>query len=436
MGDDNPMITDKNNDLKEQRCPYCGKTLSVNEYKHAMEEFKAKAAQKYKDEYEKQKKFYEEQIKKQETILQDKIQELTNSHDTELKTITRELQISFQNQIENVKKTYDEVNIQQRKDFGELIDKQSSQYEEEIYKKDRQYQELKEDLEQFKADAINDARSKVQKEIDEKNIQIQRLGAKVESLSNDLSKTQSELSGEVGEISLLKKLENAFPEDTFRRQTRGNSSGDIIHYIKTDTGAFLDPIVYDNKESASVTKHDIEKAKRYRETHGSDYVIIVSRNLPKEISETFGGEKEGILIVHPRTVVLVAKEIRKGLIGIAKESSGKKHQLTKQAKLYDYVRSKDFVRNLASISQIESRLSDFQKKEIKYHKTLWKNQEEIYDSLTEVHTNISSRIDAIIQQQAQQQEKDMQPDTVQQLNNKAAVIDGNGNGSSRGDISS
>ena len=277
----------------------------------------------------------------------------------------------------------DEINAERQKEFRELIERQSTQYEEEIYEKDRQCQELKENIEQYKVQAVNDARLLVENEMLEKNTQIHRLGEKVDSLSKELSKTQSELSGEVGELNLLKKLEKAFPEDTFRRQTRGNSTGDIIHYIKTDTGTFLDPIVYDNKESASVTKQDIEKAKRYRETHGTDYVIIVSRNLPKDISEGFGGEKEGILIVHRNAIVLVAREIRKGLIGIAKESSGKKGQLTKQAKLFEYVRSKDFVRNLASISESEKRLSDLQEKEIKSHKTLWKNREEICENLTD-----------------------------------------------------
>ena len=124
------------------------------------------------------------------------------------------------------------------------------------------------------------------------------------------------------------------------------------------------------------------------------------------------------------------------MIGIAKESSGKKYQLTKQAKLYDYIRSKDFARNLASISQSENRLSDLQDKEIRSHKTLWKNREETCENLTEAYTNISSRIDAIIQQeqeQEQEEQNDIQHYTFQRLKNNA-MVDGNGNG--RGDTSS
>jgi len=49
------MIVDKNNDYEEQKCPYCGKQLSGDKYEHAMEEFRAKAAQEYMVQYEKQK---------------------------------------------------------------------------------------------------------------------------------------------------------------------------------------------------------------------------------------------------------------------------------------------------------------------------------------------------------------------------------------------
>ncbi len=119
------------------------------------------------------------------------------------------------------------------------------------------------------------------------------------------------------------------------------------------------------------------------------------------------------------------------MIGIAKESSGKKYQLTKQAKLYDYIRSKDFARNLASISQSENRLSDLQDKEIRSHKTVWKNREEICENLTEAYTNITSRVDAIIQQEQEQEEQnDIQHPASQRLKNNA-MADGNGNG--RGD---
>ena len=59
-----------------------------------------------------------------------------------------------------------------------------------------------------------------------------------------------------------------FPEDQFRRQKRGKSTGDIYgHRIRTKTSIIDIPIVYDNKQAESVTPSDITKAKKYQEIH-------------------------------------------------------------------------------------------------------------------------------------------------------------------------
>lgn len=55
MGGDEAMIAYNKNGYEEQKCPYCGKQLSGDEYKHAMEEFKAKAVQEYMIQYKSKK---------------------------------------------------------------------------------------------------------------------------------------------------------------------------------------------------------------------------------------------------------------------------------------------------------------------------------------------------------------------------------------------
>jgi hypothetical protein len=94
---------------EELTCPYCGKQISREEYKHAMEEFKLKTAQEYMHESEKQRKYFEERIEEQKKIVQEKTSELTKSHKEELKVIKQELQMSYQEQLGQTKKTYDEI---------------------------------------------------------------------------------------------------------------------------------------------------------------------------------------------------------------------------------------------------------------------------------------------------------------------------------------
>ena len=86
-------------------------------------------------------------------------------------------------------------------------------------------------------------------------------------LKKQISQSQAELKGEAGEIDLYAKLTEAFPEDQFRRQTRGRATGDIVQQIRTKTGIVDIPIVYDNKEADSITTNDITKAKKYQQIH-------------------------------------------------------------------------------------------------------------------------------------------------------------------------
>ena len=66
--------------------------------------------------------------------------------------------------------------------------------------------------------------------------------------------------------------------------------------ISMPSGTLIDtPIVYDNKEDTSITKKDREKAKYYRDNHNTDYLIIVSNRLPKDIKNGCIGQKDGIL---------------------------------------------------------------------------------------------------------------------------------------------
>jgi hypothetical protein len=108
-----------------------------------------------------------------------------------------------------------------------------------------------------------------------------------------MSRTQPELRGEVGEQKLLEDLREAFPEEQFSRQTRRISEGDIIQHLRTASGAMLKiPIVYDNKEVARITKREIEKQQYYEEREGTDYLLVVSPNIPMNVKNGILGKRE------------------------------------------------------------------------------------------------------------------------------------------------
>jgi hypothetical protein len=391
-------------DFPEWKCPYCGKLLTNDEYNHAIKEFRIKAEQEYKEQQRKDREDFEDQKQKLIEKNQEEMDNLSRIYNEHSSKVVEELKTSHKEQIEDLKKSYDELGRQRQNDFDKLLDQRLAPYEEELYEKDMQLQQLQNKQAEFKAQVIEEAKASVQKELDEKDTQIGRYKEKVDELGKQLSETQSERKGQVGEEYLLRILRDEFQKkgDLFVQETRGTSGADIIQQIGTTSGELLETTIgYDNKEAATITAKDIEKAKKDKESLGTDYFIIVG-NLPKENAkkELYYAEKDGILLVNPDIIVAVAGIIRRAIIEISKQSSSKQDKETKQAKVYDYVRGRDFNRQIESICVIHDDMSKLQDKEEKDHKTLWKKREELHKQLRKTYIDISSGLDSIIQEQS------------------------------------
>ena len=320
------MATDSA-DFPEWKCPYCGKLLTNDEYNYAIEEFRVKAEQKYEDQRTKDIQYFEEQERRLIEKNKEDMDNLTKFHNKHSDKILEELKTSYNKQMENLKRSYEELSTQRQEDFKESLSQKMAEYEHELYEKDKRLQELENGLVNFKARATDEAKTFVRNEIEERDTQINRLKKKVDELAKQLSQTQSELKGEAAEINLLRILQDEFQDkgDHFEKETRGSCGADIIQQIRTTSLELLEnKIAYDNKESAAITKQDIEKAKKDKERLQTDYFIIVSRNLPKRDSKDgLYGEKEGILLVHPDIIVAVAWIIRRTIIEISKEVTSK-----------------------------------------------------------------------------------------------------------------
>ena len=181
--------------------------------------------------------------------------------------------------------------------------------------------------------------------------------------------------------------------------------GDIVQKIRTTSASLEMPIVYDNKQAESVTAKDIEKAKKYKDVHATDYVIIVSSNLPKkDVKNGLFGEKEGILLCHPCIVVDVAKQIRRAIIEIGKQSESRKDRENKESKLYDYIRSSEFTSTVEKLHDIYQKAADLQDSEEKAHTRLWRERRKLQSQINDAYVGICTGVDCIIQEQLPMQE--------------------------------
>ena len=412
------------------KCPFCSKPLATKEYNHAQKEMEIKLEENYDEKHKESSKDFEKQIKELKKQHEEIIKNQKTNFEEQSKALQKNLSDANSQAIDLVKKEYEKIFKDNKKSFdaitkdmkkihakdikekekhlAEIKKRLESDSKNNLQEKTKQILELKKQLTNSKKLAKNEAqidfdqkKDKLEQDIRERDIQLKRVSNEIEELKNKLSRNQSEIQGEAGEIDLYEKLTIAFPDDHFRRQKRGTESADIIQTIRTTSESLDTQIVYDNKESKTISKSDLNKAKKYKKIHGTNYAIIVSANLPKkDIPNGFLGRKDGILLVHPSVIVEISRQIRTGIIEISKLSTSKEDKKEKESRLYDYITNQEFFMLLQSIYELHQKMCDVQNKEEKSHHTLWKQRKELQDQLISAYTEISSSIDSITQKEA------------------------------------
>ena len=398
--------------LSSQKCPLCSKSLASKEYKQAISQLEEKLEKNFEKKNESQKESYALELEKIKDQHEDELSESHQSHKEQLAKIRGEVEESYELQSKEMKKNYDTLTKQSQKiseqneqQYEDLEKQLQLSHKKELAEKSKEIIHLEQQQKVYKKAANEKAAAsfeakgrELEQKLSEKDIQLSRFSNEVESLKKQLTQSQSELKGEAGELDLLARLKEVFPNDYFRRQKRGTSSGDIMHQIR-ENGKSLDiPIVYDNKAAKTVTKKDIEKAKKYQKIHGTDYVIIVSANLPKNsVPNGHYGTRDGILLVHPSLVTEVTKQIRTTIIEISKLRLSSKDQKSKQTQLYEYIMSSEFSRIIEEFSTIYEQLYKLQTKEEKDHQTLWKSRNHEIDKLVKLSNDIGSGVESITQ---------------------------------------
>jgi hypothetical protein len=398
--------------LENFKCPLCGKPLESDEYQSAIKKLEGQVAERYNEKNQQSKQEFEREIKKLTEAHQAEVKNLKNSYEEQQRAFRKELQNSNKKQLAGFKKSYDELARKNQKAFGSLKKTLEDEHKKELRKKDQQLTEMRKEQSRLRKLAYEEAKDedsaeirKLKGDIGERDIQIRRFTGEVEELKRQLSESQAELKGEAGEIDLYSTLVQAFPEDNIRRQKRGEVSGDLVQHIRTLSKTLATPIVYDNKQAERVTKKDIEKAKNYKKVHSTEYVIIVSSNLPKkDIKNGLCGEKDGILLAHPSIVIDFSRQIRKAIIEISKQSESEKDRETKESKLYDYVKSQDFGNTIEKIYGIHQKMTELQNREEKAHERLWKERKELQSQINQTYMKISSGIETIIQEKPPMEE--------------------------------
>jgi hypothetical protein len=359
----------------DYKCPLCGSALTSQKYEEARLRMK-----------------------------QDVERELTELKQSQQK-VNSEMKQIYEQQFEEMRKSFQMLRDIDIKRSQEEQNRREETYSKALEQKQKELDNFLREQERFKQLAVDEAKSGAQAEVEvlrndvrERDIQIQRANSEVDSLKRQLSQTQSELKGEAGEIDLFDQLSRAFPNDRLIRKKRGEASADLVQTIVSPSSTLDVPIAFDMKQANTITKDDIERAKGYRKIHGTNYVVIVSRNIPKKyVPNGLFGERDGVLLVHPSLVIEITRHIRGALIELRRQDGSREDIESKQAMLYDYIRGPEYQRAIEELFDVHKAMSDLQRREERYHQTLWKERKNLSDKLVDTGNNIASGVDSIFQ---------------------------------------
>jgi hypothetical protein len=374
-------------EIVQFKCPSCGYLLGEEEYKHACEKSEKQIA---------------EAIKKELRIAEEKIKQLKIEHAKELLQKDEKNKSDTEKEVNKkvTKILSEERNVMELKHNQELAEREKKYSEELVVLKSQNANLIDERIRQ----AVTEAEVRYKQTEEQFKLQHARIEAdnkklmdQVEKLQKTLDNIPAEIRGTAGEFILVDELKKQFVRDEIKAKRVGVAMADAVQVIVTETGERINiPIVYDRKMGDTVTKSDLEKAKNYKMIHNTDYSIIVTTKGIR--NSLFTEEREGILLVHPMVLIDIAKRIRSFIIEASKREKSNISIDSKRDKIYKFVTSAEYNRDVRMKIGIKSSLDEMQRKEEDYHRTTWHKRKESLDKWFELDHKNERTISDIIQE--------------------------------------
>jgi hypothetical protein len=219
-----------------------------------------------------------------------------------------------------------------------------------------------------------------------------------ERLQRQLEQLSAADRGDWNEEVILRELQLAFREDEIRRQRRGRAGSDILHAVHHRSGGEQQEaglIIYECKDTLRWSKDFIAQAKKAAKSHGTPYVILVSRAFPQRRKEMF--VEDGVIVVHPTHVIHMARVVRSMVIGIHQAKLSAEGRARKTEELLRYLSGTAFRQALGTLTEKTRELRELLEEEQRTHKRVWARREQAYGEVRDVTDTIDTTIRGIIE---------------------------------------
>ena len=371
------------------KCPNCGTSIDVQDIlSHQLEDelkkkFNTQLAEekkKFDKEHEilnKAKQEFEETKQKESELFQEKL-------DAKLKDEKKSLE-------EKLSKKFQDEQSEQFASLQKELNEKSVQIQElnktkaEIEKLKREKEELKGAIEAESQKKLTqiliEEKEKIRKTEEDKNeLRFKELQKQLEDqkkLTEEMKRKQEQgsmqLQGEVQELAIEEWLKANFPFDTLTEIKKGARGGDCLQIINTQTYQNCGCIYYESKRTKDFQPSWIEKFKTDMRVKNATFGVLVTEALPKGVERL--SQKEGIWICTYEEFKALCFVLRESVILINQAGVVQENKGEKMSLLYDFLTGSEFRMQVEAIVEGFTQMQTDLDTERRAMEGIWKKRE-------------------------------------------------------------
>jgi hypothetical protein len=393
----------------EIKCPSCSHAFPIEEvmaeeYKKDLREKMQSFTKQKEEEFKRKTEAFENQKKEQELAFEKRLAEEKTALQN---AVTENLRKSISADYETKLRLANDVN----KENEEKL-KLARQKELEFLQKENELKRKAEELELEVQKKLNEQREKMateiraiehqrmqQAELDfkmklaEKDKQLEDQKKLAEEMKRKAEQGSMQLQGEIQELALEEMLRAAFPFDLVEEVGKGVRGADCIQTVRNNFGQECGRIIYESKRTTAFANDWIEKLKKDMRSQGAEIAVLVTQNMPKDMS--CFGLKDGVWICTFSEAQALAAVLRDGILRLFAAAKSQENRGDKMHMLYDYLTSNEFSEQWAAIREGFSSMRQSIQKERDAMERLWKAREKQLDKVLLNAAHIRGSIEGI-----------------------------------------
>lgn len=404
----------------EIKCPNCSHSfpmeeVMVEEYKKDLREKMQSFTKQKEDEFRKkmeaietakkqQEEHFDQLQKQQEQAFE---QRLNKEKEALQASVSENLRKSISADFENRLKILDEANRENEEKLKAARQKELEymQMTNELKRKQEELdleiqKKLTEEREKMALEIRNIENQRLQQaELDfkmklaEKDKQLEDQKKLAEEMKRKAEQGSMQLQGEVQELALEELLRSSFPFDLVQEVGKGVRGADCIQTVRNNFGQECGHIIYESKRTVAFANDWIEKLKTDMRSQGAEIAVLVTQNLPKDMS--CFGLKDGVWICTFSEVQALAAVLRDGILRLFNAAKSQENKGDKMHMLYDYLISNEFAEQWKAIREGFMSMKLSIQRERDAMEKLWKAREKQLDKVLLNAAHIRGSIEGI-----------------------------------------